>query len=139
MAAFFTELFRIDPSDAESLLDPELERDSESSLWLRNLGDLELVGLWESLPNAQPDGTLMADVLSDPESEKLVFSLPDNFVSSIESVSDDQVDMIVEKWSEMEELSGWELSELAQVVRDVRSLVREARANKQIVVQLAEM
>ncbi len=54
MAAFFTELFRIDPADAESLLDPELERDPDTSLWLRNLGDLELVGLWERFRTVIP-------------------------------------------------------------------------------------
>ena len=137
MAAFFTELFRVEKSNVESLFDPELERDPATSLWLRHLGDLELVGLWESLPDARSEGTLMADVLADDGGEQLVFSLPDNFIDSIDSISGGDVDAVVGRWAEMEELADSQSSDLAQVVGDIRSLVRNAKANHQIVVQLA--
>ena len=44
MAAVFTELFRVAPDDLDSLTDPELEPNPDTSIWLRGLGDLELVG-----------------------------------------------------------------------------------------------
>lgn len=139
MAAFFTELFRIDPDDVHSLLDPELERDDTTSLWLEHLGDLELVGLWESLPGAKPADTLMDELLSDPEAGVLIFTLPDDFLDSIESVRDADIGATAQQWGRMQELSHWKDSDLAQVIRDIRTLVREARASGQMVVQLGEV
>ena len=137
MAAFFTELFRIDPAEIESLLDPELERNEEDSLWLRNLGDLELVGLWDVLPNAESDGTLMAEMLAADAA--LVIGLPENFVTAMSNLADDQVAHVARQWSQMDEMDSWKVSDLEDIIRRIRKLIHDAQANNQIVVQLAEM
>ncbi|PHS03242.1 MAG: hypothetical protein COA78_18715 [Blastopirellula sp.] len=137
MAAFFTELFRVDPADVESLLAPELERNDDTSLWLRNLGDLELVELWESLPNSESDGTLMSDVAAAGES--LVFTLPENFITSIRDLADADIQSIADNWALMDELVSWQVSDLVDVIRRIRGFIRDAGKDNQIVVQLAEM
>ena len=78
MAAFFTEFVRINRDAVDSLLDPELERSQDTSLWLDHIGDLELVSLWDFLPNSTAsDDTLMEDLISPHDGEILVFSTPD--------------------------------------------------------------
>jgi len=117
--------------------DPELERDEATSLWLRNLGDLELVGLWESLPGASSTGTLMDDVVSAGDGEAIIFSLPENFLDAITAIEEAAVAKVAAAWSKIDGLAAWNLSDLADVIRNIRRLVREARANDQVVVQLA--
>lgn len=137
MAAFFTEFFRVAPANVESLFDPELERRDDSSLWLRSLGDLELVGLWEVLPNSEPDGTLMGNVVAAGTS--LVFSIPDDFASSIHELTDDNVQSVAQNWARMDGLSSWQVADLAEVICNIRTLVRAAKEDQQIIVQLAEI
>ncbi|QDU98568.1 hypothetical protein [Lignipirellula cremea] len=139
MAAFFTELFRVAPDKVSSLLDPELERDPETSLWLKNIGEMELVGLWESLTNTESDGTMIQDILSDEDADAMLFSLPPEFLEAIAAVTDDKVDSIAEQWQETDEVAHWDQADLAQVIRDIRNLVQAANANNQIVVELADM
>lgn len=139
MAAFFTEFFRIESSELDFLYDPELERSNENSLWLQRIGDLELVGLWEVLPNADSDGTLMGDLLSDPESGVLIMGVPDNFITSLVEVDEEQLLGITEEWSKLEELRDWSLEDLLNVVRKLKSFFQEAKNHEQIIVQLAEL
>ena len=139
MAAFFTELFRIKPDEAETLLNSDLDREAIPSLWVRSMGDLELVGLWESLPNGESEGTLLAEPLSDLDADQIVTKLPDGFAYCISALHDEEVDEVAEQWSKMEELKHWDLPDLIQVVRDIQILVRDAEANGEIVVQFFEV
>jgi len=137
MAAFFTELFRVEPANVESLFDPQLERGNDSSLWLRNLGDLELVGLWNALPNSDPDATMLGNVVA--AGPALAFSLPEDFVNSIHELTDDSIQTVAQNWRKMDELASCPVADLAEAICNVRTLVRDARRDQQIVVQLAEM
>ena len=138
MAALFTELYRVSPDALDTLLDPELESDPKFSIWLRGLGDIELVGLWEALPDAESDGTLMADPLSDLETECVLLGVPDNFLRCIRSVTDAQVPDVVAKWQQVDELSDWSPEDLTQYLNDIRRLANDAAANNQLVVQRTE-
>ena len=91
MATVLTELFRVAPRDLDSLADPELEPKAETSIWLRGLGDLELVALWELLPGAESNGTLMADLLSEPDAEVVLMSVPDNFLQCVRDLPDGDI------------------------------------------------
>ena len=81
----------------------------------------------------------MGDLLSDPEAGQLVLSLPDDFLDCIASLREDDVAGTAETWSRMDELTDWEPHQLAQVIRDLRALVGDARAHHQVVVQLSEL
>jgi hypothetical protein len=102
------------------------------------LGDLELVGLWESLPNAESDGTLMADPLSDLEAECVLLGVPDNFLQCIRSLTDAQIPDVVARWQQMDELSNWPPEDLTQYLNDIRELATDAATNNQLVVQRTE-
>jgi hypothetical protein len=138
MAALFTELFRVSPDALDTLLDPELEPDPETSIWLRGLGDLELVGLWETLPNAESDGTLMAEPLSDLEAEFVLLGVPDNFLQCIRSLTDAQIPDVVARWKQMDELASWSPEDLTQYVHDIRRIANDSATNNQLVVQRTE-
>jgi len=138
MAALFTELYRVSADALDALLDPELEPDPETSIWLRGLGDLELVGLWETMPNAESDGTLLAEPLSDLEGECVLLGVPENFLHCIRSLTDAQVPEVVANWQRMDELADSSREALTQCVNDIRKLATDAAANNQLVVQRAE-
>ena len=135
MAALFTEIFRVSPDSLDALLDPELEPEPDTSIWLRGLGDLELVGLWETLPNAASEGTLMAEPLSDIDAECLLLRVPDNFLKCIRSLADAQIPEVVAKWQQMDELANSSAEGLTQYVTDIRRIATDAAANKELVVQ----
>ena len=140
MAAFFTEFVRINRDAVDSLLDPELERSQDTSLWLDHIGDLELVSLWDFLPNSTAsDDTLMEDLISPHDGEILVFSTPDEFVNAIRDLNGDEIMDTAKKWSALDEMSHWELNELAGVIRDLQKFVQDAKTHNQIVVQVAEI
>ena len=138
MAALTTELYRISPEELDNLLDPELEPDSESSIWLRGLGDLELVGLWEVLPGAKSDGTLMAELLSDEEAEVLLLRVPDNFLQCIRDLSPEQIPDVAAKWRQIEEVSDWSADDLIQPIQEIQKLAIDAASRGQLVVQRSE-
>jgi len=138
MAAFFTELFRVDPADVDSLADPELEPNPETSIWLRHIGDLELVGLWELLPGAESDGTLMAEPLTETDAECVVLSIPSNFLQCVRELPESDIPGIIQRWNEMEELSHWTSENLTQLFISLRNLVSDAHAAGQVVVQRAD-
>ena len=137
MTAVFTELFRVAPDDLASLADPELEPNPETSIWLRGLGDLELVGLWELLPNAESDGTLMADLLSEPDAEVVLISIPDNFLQCVRDLPDSETPSVMQRWQSMDELADWSTEELAKSFRALLKLANDAIAASEIIVQKA--
>lgn len=135
MAAVFTELFRVAAHDLDSLADPELEPNPETSIWLRGLGDVELVGLWELLPGAESDGTLIADLLSGPEAEVLLMSVPDNFLQCVRDLHDVDIPTVAQHWQTMEELADWSPEQLADSLVSLRKLALDAEAAGEIIVQ----
>lgn len=135
MAAVYTELFRVSPEAVETLLDPELEIDPATSIWLRGLGDLELVALWESLPSAQSVGTLMSEPLTDVESECVLLKVPEDFLQAILKLTDEQIPEIVVNWQQTDELADWSLEDLTRYFRDIRKLAGDAAAQDELVVQ----
>ena len=136
MTAFFSELFRIEPSELESLLDPDLERTESNSLWLRSLGDLELVGLWESLPHSQAGDSLMGELLA--EDGALILSVPEDFLKALAQLNETHMETVSQKWQQSEEMAHWSIAELTDVLKRLHSFVCQAQASGQIIVQLAE-
>ena len=138
MAAVFTELFRVPPDDVGSLADPEFEPNAETSIYLRGLGDLELVGLWELLTGAESDGTLMSDLLSEPDAEVVLMSVPDNFLQCVRDLPDGEIATVMQRWQAMDELANWTPEQLADSFGSLRQLAKDAATAGEIIVQKAD-
>lgn len=139
MSALYTALHRVAPSEVDSLRNTELESAPETSIWLRGIGDLELVELWELLPGAQSEGTLMADVLDSPDAEIVLIAVPQNFLDCVRNLPESQILSIMEQWHEIDELSGRTHGQLAAAFADLRQLALAAHDAGQLVVQTAEI
>jgi len=135
MAAVFTELYRVAPGDLDTLACPEFEPSRETTIWLRGLGDLELVGLWELLPGAESDGTLMADLLSEPDAEVVLMSVPVNFLHCVRDLPDGDIATVMQRWQRMDELADWTPEQLADSFFSLRQLVNDAATAGEIIVQ----
>lgn len=137
MASLFTEFVRVSEEEIPSI--DNFETNQGNSIWLRGLGDLELVGLWEILPGSQADGTLMADMLTEPDTVSVFMSVPNNFLECICNLDDAETPSILDRWRMMGELANCSKDQLGESLATLRDFAREAKAADEVVVQKFEL
>ena len=126
MAAFYTLLYIADPADAEAVGCAEDAADRWPSVWLKHIGDLELVQLWSAVADLPPkSGTLMDDlVFQGGEEGPFVMRVPPAFVAALARVPEDHVPAIAAAWGRSEELADWQPEDLSGVVGELRAFCR---------------
>jgi len=98
MSAFYTQFFCADEQDFPKILDSG-QRDNFKSLWLDGLGDLELVCLWQALPDSDSGSSVMGAPVTPVDAEEFLLSTPTEFVNSILSVSEDDIQNVAIAWA----------------------------------------
>jgi len=144
MASFSTLLYIADPDDAETI---GLDSDEDAaerwrSLWLRHLGDLELVRLGLIVASAPDElgGTLMAELLYQAGDEgPFVMRVPQDFVASIAKIPDSRIAEVAAAWNQFDELKHWKRQELVETVSNLREFFRAAVASGKSVLQVASL
>jgi hypothetical protein len=142
MAAFYTLLYNAPLEAAEAIAFDEEAQDRWPSVWLKHIGDLELVALWEVIggsPSAS-GGTLMANlVFQGSEEGPFVMSVPPEFITAVASIPDHEASNVAATWGQIEELADWQKEELVSVLNDLRNFAKQALASGQPVLQIAEL
>ena len=124
------EFFVASPEEAAEFMErgaPEtldrVEAKGLSEVSLATLGEILEVGPYDELVARIGDGP------QAESGEAGVFSLPEEMRDALATTGD--VDAVAERWAGTEELSldGWEVSDAAEVLRDVATLARRARAD----------
>jgi hypothetical protein len=142
VAAFYTLLYIAAPADAEAVGCDEDAADRWPSVWLKHVGDLELVQLWSAVADLPPEPgrTLMGDLLfQGGEDGPFVMRVPERFVAALASLEAERVPAIAAAWGRSEELADWRPEELAGVVGELREFAQRAVASGQAVLQVATL
>jgi hypothetical protein len=142
MAAFYTLLYIASAEDAEALAIEEDPQDRWPSLWLKHIGDLELVALWDLLTK-EPSGsagTLMEDLLFQASDEgPFVMGVPPEFVAAVAAISDRDAAKVASAWGETDELADWQQKDLERTLNELRQFARQAVASNCPVLQVADL
>lgn len=142
MAAFYTLLYIADLADAEAVGCDEDAANRWPSLWLRHIGDQELVALWATIADLPPEPgrTLMADLLLQGSDEgPFVMRVRPAFVSAVAAVPAERVPEVAAAWGRAEGLADWPPVELAAVVGQLREFAQRAVTSGQSVLQVAHL
>ena len=142
MAAFYTLLYIADPADAVAVGCEEDAADRWPSLWLRHVGDLELVALWAALGNSasETEGTLMADLLFQASDEgPFVMRVPPAFVAALAAIPAERIPEVASMWGQTEELADWQPAELTTVIEQLREFARRAVTSGKPMLQVANL
>jgi hypothetical protein len=142
VAAFYTLLYIADPHEAEAIGRDEDTADRCPCLWLRHIGDQELVALWATVADLPPEPgrTLMADLLFQGSDEgPFVMRVPPAFVAAVAAIPAERVPEVAAEWGRSELLAHWQPAELAAVVSQLREFSRRAAAAGQSMLQVAHL
>jgi len=142
VAAFDTLLYIADPADAEAVGCDEDAADRWPSVWLKHIGDLELVLLWSAVADLSPEPgrTLMGDLLfQGGEDGPFVMRVPMPFVVALADLPAERVPAVAATWGGSEELADWRPEELAGVISELREFTQRAKASGQAVLQVATL
>jgi hypothetical protein len=110
MAAVDTLLYIAARNEAEAIATAEDADARWPSIWLRHVGDQELVALWGVLSGHSPElgTTLMAELLfQGSESGPFVMRVPDEFVSTVAAVQVSAYHHVAEEWQRAAGLPDW--------------------------------
>ena len=140
MSSFYTLLYIANPEDAEEIGLDESEDAGQrwKSLWLRSIGDLELVALWTIIEPSNPEniGTLMADLLfAGGDDGPFVTKVPDGFIQSVATLPDSRIPEVVNAWNQIDEMTHWDEAALANTISAIRALSQQSLASGQSVLQ----
>jgi hypothetical protein len=142
MAAFYTLLYIAAPVDAEAIACDESAADRWPSLWLRHIGDQELVALWGLVakPPEASGETLMADLLFQGSDEgPFVIQMPAAFVSAVAALPAERVSEVAALWGRTTDPVRWRPEDLAGVLGDLWDFAARAVACGKVVVQVAHL
>ncbi|MCA9071486.1 MAG: hypothetical protein KDA84_21310 [Planctomycetaceae bacterium] len=142
MAAFYTLLYMANPDEAKAIADSDEPQDQWPNLWLRLVGDLELVELWRVLDEATADdeGTLMGDLLyQSGDEETFVMETPDSFVTAVAEIPESKLPEIAEAWGRVDELSHWKAHELVETLSELRTFCQKANSTGCPILQVSYM
>ena len=142
MAAIYTLLYVADPSDAESVGCDEDADTRWPSVWLKHIGDQELVHLWSVLADLppKPAQTLMGDLLfQGGDDGPFVMRVPAEFVAALAALPETRVSEVAAAWGRLEELADWPPSELSAVVNELRAFAKRTVDSGQSVLQVANL
>lgn len=142
MAAFYTLLYIAEPTDAEEIGCAEDAAERWPSMWLKHIGDTELVQLWALLGDLPvgSERTLMGELLYQGGDEgPFVMRVPAEFVTILSRLPKTRVAEIAAAWRGNEELAHWPLAGLAAVVDELREFAGRAITADQSVLQVANL
>jgi hypothetical protein len=144
MAAFYTLFYIAPPEAAEAIAFDEDAIDRWPSVWLRHIGDLELVALWNVIDekSQESEGTLMADLIFQGSDEgPFVMRVPPEFIAAVASIPDDEAPDVATAWSRAAELPDWRWrqEEVTRLLNELRTFAQQALASGQPVLQVAEI
>ena len=144
MAAFYTLFYIAPPEAAEAIAFDEEAIDRWPSIWLRHVGDLELVALWNVIDEKAQESevTLMADLIFQGSDEgPFVMRVPQQFIAAVASIPDDERRDVVAKWTHDAELPDWRWrqEEVTKLLQELRTFAQQAVASGQPVLQVARI
>lgn len=142
MAAFYTLLYIAEPADAEAVGCDDDVDDRWPSIWLKHIGDLELVHLWSVVAKLPQERgrNLMGDLLFQGGDEgPFVMRVPAEFVTAVANLSAEQMPEVAAEWGQIEELADWQPAELANIVSQLREFARRAVMSGKSVLQVVHL
>jgi len=142
MAAFDTLLFVAPVTEAEAIaLDPnEDAMDRWPSAWLKSIGDLELVELWDVLSEDENEGTLMADLAwSSPDGDVMVMTTPDEFVTAMAELGESDFSRVAAQWHGGELMCHWSKEDIVTILTQLAVLCRKAVTTATPVLQVGSI
>lgn len=139
MAAFYTLLYVAPITDAESIAQ-DADEDAMNrypSVFLRHIGDEELVALWDVLDAASNEGTLMGDLAyASPDGEVMVMALPKAFVMALAAAA---LEPLAQQWRSAELMQQWAVADVLTILQDISALCKRSMECGQPVLQVASL
>jgi hypothetical protein len=144
MAVVHTLFYLAAPEEAEQIALAEEASDRWPSLWLRHVGDQELVALWGVVGRNAPGSgaTVMAELLFQGSDEgPFVMRAPDEFVSAAATVQPPSYGRIAEEWCRAAGLPDWRgrPETIISALDDLCSFARRAMVEKKAMIQVAHL
>jgi hypothetical protein len=137
MAAFYTVLYVAPMTDAEAIaIDADEDaKDRYPSAWLRQIGDEELVALWDVLDASSNEGTLMGDLAyASPDGEVMVMPFPKDFVVALAAAD---LEPVAQQWRSTDLMQLWSQADLLGVLQELRALCKCSLERGHPVLQVA--
>jgi hypothetical protein len=110
--------------------------DYEVGVWYssRNIDMIPLSALGEMLNVADYNSLMAAFVMASEPAEKMLFSFPEDLQSKLKSISNIEIDSVVNKWSKIEEFNNLMSSDTCkQYLTEVREFLNKSDASVYLV------
>jgi hypothetical protein len=140
--SFYTDWFLTDVSEAPVIASIVLTEDRAHDDWpnvaLRNIGEIELVALYELLRPGRDGGNSVSGELlfQGGEDGPFVSAVESRFVEALGGVPAGAEVELAERWQAHEALADWSTDELAEVLRSLTEFARAARTAGKPVLQM---
>lgn len=139
MAAFETLLFVAPITDSKAIA-LDVDEDAKHrypSAWLRNIGDEELVDLWDVVDAESNEGTIMGNLgYASPDGEVMVMTVPETFVTALAAID---VQQIAKEWQSTDLMQAWPLEDVLAVLRELTTLCKRSIELGHPILQVASL
>jgi hypothetical protein len=141
--SFSTEWFIAEETDAGAIMSIVMTEDHEFGDWpnlsLKDVGEMDLRALWGIL-RGEPenfDSATVTLLFQESDEGPFVCRVAPAFITSLAGVKETGITQVASEWIKADGLSGWDLSDVEQVLRGLVRFAMRATEERKPVLQLS--